>query len=133
MLSLGLNPETADMLHYKPVSMKEWGVLATPFTDECRHSSCYFPAWSLGRLMEMMPDKFRAIIPSKRSGGCSRMTSVDLMMTNSRIAYYYEDEDGEDTILVNWFGEKFDNVIVAIKWLIKEGKLNKEYLVKANE
>ena len=53
LLKLGLKKETADMLHYKSASMKEWGVLATPFTAECKHCKCYFPAWSLHRLMEI--------------------------------------------------------------------------------
>ena len=51
LLSLGLKKETADMMHYRSASMKEWGVLATPFSDECKHSKCYFPAWSLHRLL----------------------------------------------------------------------------------
>ena len=55
LLSLGLKKETADMVHYKSASMKVWGVLATQFTKECEGSKCYYPAWSLHRLIEMMP------------------------------------------------------------------------------
>lgn len=54
LLKLGLKKVTADMLHYKSVSMKEWGVLSTPFTKECEECKCYYPAWSLHRLMEIM-------------------------------------------------------------------------------
>ena len=51
LLSMGLNPETADMVHYKSASMKEWGVLPCSFTEECSwYPKTYFPAWSLHRL-----------------------------------------------------------------------------------
>lgn len=53
LLALGLRKETADMVHYKSASMKEWGVLATQFTKECEGCKCYFPAWSLHRLIEI--------------------------------------------------------------------------------
>ena len=54
LLALGLKKETADMVHYKSASMKEWGVLATPFTKECVECKSYYPAWSLHRLLEML-------------------------------------------------------------------------------
>lgn len=55
LLALGLKKETADMVHYRSSSMKEWGILATPWRDDCEGCKCYFPAWSLHRLIEMMP------------------------------------------------------------------------------
>jgi hypothetical protein len=58
LLKLGVKPETADMLHYKSASMKIWGVLATPYTEELKGSEkYYFPAWSLHRLIAMLPDR----------------------------------------------------------------------------
>lgn len=56
LIALGLKKETADMLHYKSASMKEWGILATPWRDDCEGCKCYYPAWSLHRLIEMMPE-----------------------------------------------------------------------------
>ena len=50
LLALGLKKETADMVHY----MNEWGVLATPWRDDYEGYKCYYPAWSLGRLLEIM-------------------------------------------------------------------------------
>lgn len=54
LLKLGLKKESADMVHYKSSSMKEWGVLATPFTKECEACKSYYPAWSLHRIVEIM-------------------------------------------------------------------------------
>ena len=53
LTALGLKKETADMLHYKSASMKEWGILATPWRDDCEGCKCYSPAWSLHRLIEL--------------------------------------------------------------------------------
>ena len=49
LLALGLKKETADMVHYRSSSMKEWGILATPWRDDCEGCECYYPAWSCGR------------------------------------------------------------------------------------
>ena len=53
LLALGLKAETADMVHYRSASMKEWGLLANPFNRECEHSKNYYPAWSFSRLLEI--------------------------------------------------------------------------------
>ena len=49
LLALGLKKETADMMHY----MNGWGILATPWRDDYEGYKCYYPAWSLHRLIEM--------------------------------------------------------------------------------
>lgn len=56
LLELGLKPETADMLHYKSSSMKEWGILATPYDLGRGFEKVYQPAWSLHRLIELYRD-----------------------------------------------------------------------------
>ena len=55
LLALGLKKETADMVHYISASMKEWGILATPWRDDYEGCKFYSPAWSLHRLIEIMP------------------------------------------------------------------------------
>ena len=61
ILALGLKPETADMVHYKSASMQIWGVLATPFDEDCRgFEKTYIPAWSLHRLIEMYSERYIA-------------------------------------------------------------------------
>ena len=49
LISLGLRKETADMMHY----MNGGGILATPWRDDYEGYKCYYPAWSLHRLIEM--------------------------------------------------------------------------------
>lgn len=50
LLALGLNKETADMVYYRSSS---GGILATPWRDDYEGYKCYYPAWSLHRLIEM--------------------------------------------------------------------------------
>jgi hypothetical protein len=49
LLKLGLKPETADMHHYK-WSEGYWDIYACPPRGS---DSCYIPAWSLHRLIEI--------------------------------------------------------------------------------
>ena len=49
LLALGLKPETADMHHYKWTE-GYWDIYAWPPRGS---DSCYIPAWSLHRLMEI--------------------------------------------------------------------------------
>ena len=58
LLALGLKKETADMVHY----MNEWGVLATPWRDDYEGCKCYYPAWSLHRLLMMATDKRKVML-----------------------------------------------------------------------
>lgn len=41
------------MVHYISASMKEWGILATPWRDDYEGCKFYSPAWSLHRLIEL--------------------------------------------------------------------------------
>lgn len=50
LLKLGLNPETADMHHYK-WSEGYWDIYTCPPRGS---DSCYIPAWSLHRLLCML-------------------------------------------------------------------------------
>ena len=49
LISLGLRKETADMMHY----MNGGGIFPTPWRDDYEGYKCYYPAWSLHRLIEM--------------------------------------------------------------------------------
>lgn len=104
LLSLGLKPETADMLHYKSASMKIWGVLVTPYSKEVSGlEKYYFPAWSLHRLIEMCNNSLFAIS-------------------------LYNNEVSVDEDLFDVYNNAFDNLVSVIGWLIKIGHFNKEYL-----
>ena len=110
LLALGLKKETADMIH-QPIG-------ATPFNvwDKQEIEEDFYPAWSLGRLIEMMPNS----IHNKR-------ILAYLTIMNDRVLY--------DTIKNETYSAFTNNnglfaaVVDAVEWLIKEGYFNKEYLV----
>ena len=121
LLALGLKPETADMV-LVPSSRHDG-------SDVIRVRKSYLmeedaiPAWSLHRLIEMLPPSIKdryhysLIYDIHRdlvgymcySDGISRYTNRFLWVTQST--------------------NPFDNIIDCIEWLIKEGYFNKEYLV----
>ena len=123
LLALGLKKETADMVHYRSSSMKEWGILATPWRDDCEGCECYYPAWSCGRLVEdLMPQtvtyRLNKYYLSLNLGEGMIGYFPPLLSARFRpLNYFY----GKDTIL--------DDCISCIEWLIKEGYFPKEYLV----
>ena len=113
LLALGLKKETADMWYYKDSSG-----LQCSSVDEIAGEEAYFeygiPAWSLHRLIEMMPDNIE----------------YDwLGVAFDEVTYYH----GAGEEMIGWKFYKFGNVynccIDCIEWLIKEGYFNKEYLV----
>lgn len=119
LLALGLKKETADMMYSKT----SYGEFIFVKDDEyLEHLD--FPAWSLHRLIEMMPQgiqdcNYRCFVLTVNSEGVS-------------YEYHYVSEDGEgyeDSIgPTNLCDNLYDNIIAHIEWLIKEGYFNKEYL-----
>ena len=115
LLLLGLKEETADMtIHLK--SDGGWYVTAEPFYEweddmntlpSLEEAEQVLPAWSLGRLIEMMP---KTAIMHTQEGDAR----IDIDM------YAIE-------ILVN--DDPIAEAVSVIEWLIKEGNFNKEYLV----
>ncbi len=116
LLALGLKAETADMCWTKvgtksrtfyvpelaPINMVSW-----------RHT----PAWSLHRLIDMMP----------------QIIGHFELAVNDAFVGYYEDRCESETGMYWEHAEEssnlYDNIISTIEWLIKEGYFNKEYLV----
>ena len=110
LLALGLKKETADMYHYK-LWEGYWDIQSCPPRGT---EPRYIPAWSLHRLIEMMP----AVI-----------TQDDyslILGVNTTCAYYADNEYGE--VFKDFEGNSYDCVVKCIEWLIKEGYFNKEYL-----
>ncbi|MBQ6882501.1 MAG: hypothetical protein IJN55_08080 [Alistipes sp.] len=125
LLALVLKKETADMAYeYKPKHLadtdpdKDWILVA--------HSPCGtdIPAWSLHRLIEMMPQgiqdcRYRSFALAVNSEGVS-------------YEYHYIDEEGQgynDLIGCTDLSDNlYDDIIAHIEWLIGEGYFNKEYL-----
>ena len=120
LLSLGLKKETADMtIHIK--NDDSWYVTTDPYYE---WEDDILPAWSLGRLIEMMPSP----IPISEDLPTFRYYA-HLNLSNMSVGYYWEDYDGEGRALVGFSGNGlFAAVVDATEWLIKEGNFPKEYL-----
>ena len=119
LLVLGLKKETADMWypHFaKTCPIPLMGEVLT--TDD-------IPAWSLGRLIEMLPSP----IPiSEDLPTFHHYAYLDLSKVSAH--YYWEDYDGDERALVSFCGNGFFAAVVdAIEWLIKEEYFPKEYLI----
>ena len=120
LLSLGLKKETADCA-LLPLTDKVTSVLVKPSTNDIKNT---IPAWSLGRLMEMLPSP----IPiSKDLPTFHHYAYLDLSKVS--VHYYWENYDGAERALASFCGnDLFAAVVDATEWLIKEGNFPKEYL-----
>ena len=120
LLALGLKKETADCA-LLPLTDKVASVLIKPSTNDIKNT---IPAWSLGRLLEMLPSP----IPiSKYLPTFHHYAYLDL--SNVSVHYYWEDYDGAERSLAGFYGNGFFAAVVdATEWLIKEGNFPKEYL-----
>lgn len=110
LLALGIKKETADMWY--PHFAKTYPI---PLVDEVLTTDD-IPAWSLNRLIEMMPFD---VIPEGGFDNC--FTLIKNYPKGYSVEYdgfsYYHKENIYDTI------------IEGIEHLIKEGYFNKKYLV----
>lgn len=116
LLKLGVNPKTADMYHwwegnpyFFPYTLKLQDCV-TPY--ELREEDV--PAWSLSRLLEMMP----RYIDEKEE--------VLLMIEPPIVSYYDTKYRGQHHFTTS--PNIFDNCVAMIDWLIRNGHFNKEYL-----
>lgn len=102
LLALGLKKETADCA-LLPLTDKVTSVFVKPSTKDIKNT---IPAWSLGRLIKLMP---RTAIMHTQEGD----TRIDIDM------YAIEILVSDDPIA---------EAVSVIEWLIKEGNFPKEYL-----
>lgn len=116
LLALGLKKETANMYYPMETESEQLPIISDK-NFGCPKNT--IPAWSLHRLIEMMP------ITIEDSYG---------------ISYYSMIEEKKDVSFI-YFGEEnwayfrcwskdnlYDNLIDCIEWIIGEGYFNKEYL-----
>ena len=116
LLALGLKKETADVIipiKFNPekgpiLVHQDFWISDDPFYQNMRENS--IPAWSLGRLLEMMPQ----IIDLH-----------DFVLFHTCAGYINNDYH----IKAGFNGTFFDACISCIEWLINEELFNKEYLV----
>ena len=124
LLALGLKKETADMVWLNHALTEDY--------DDWRSEPIYkdwegwqkdgIPAWSLHRLIEMMPSQIKC-----RNGYDYANLSVNMELVQYR---FYDTDYMHDECYEHFNdGNLYDNIIDCIEWLIKEGYFNKEYLV----
>ena len=107
LLALGLKKETADMHHYR-YSEGYWYIQACPPRGD---SSSFIPAWSLHRLLSMLPND---------------APKIYWILDGASITIDFEDADSD---FFPHKGDIYEGVVKIIEWLIKEGYFNKKYLV----
>lgn len=122
LLALGLKKETADMcINYsrKLAYTFSYSEVLTLYDNygigKLMEADSLLPAWSLHRLIEMMPYYFT-----------DNNNTYELQITCDGAGY----DDREDlySIVGWWRSNTYDDIIDCIEWLIKEGYFNKEYL-----
>ena len=118
LLKLGLKKETADMVHTYLNRWDGYHIHEHDWSDiSCDEQ--HIPAWSLHRLIEMMP---WTLIED-------RVYHERWNFNLTRSAVIYRNEYKEDEWIGECFGQgMYNNIIDCIEWLIKEGYFNKEYL-----
>jgi hypothetical protein len=119
LLALGLKKETADCIlvenPFKPNNYVMFPIVDVDETLENEMNSEPIPAWSLHRLIEMIPT-FIDI------GEHSYMFSI----IQGKLFSY--DSDIAGNAFLYGKGSVYDSVIYTIEWLIKIGEFNKNYL-----
>lgn len=121
LCSLGIKRDTADMSGYifggEPV-------VGSVSKHERENPQIYendrdWPAWSLGRLIEMCP---KSITIKDEDYG--------FILEGDGWCGYYEVNSYDGLVMRKTFdcGDVFDNLILCIEWLISIGQFNKEYL-----
>lgn len=116
LLSLGLKKETADMYYSYDIICAKPYYKVMEFMNGCVPEDI-FPAWSLHRLIKMMPESIHL--------DSFANTHYDRTLLPSKIIYMKYDHTWI------WQSDKqndFDKCVDTIEWLIKEGYFNKEYL-----
>lgn len=118
LLELGLKPETADM-KLIPYSSE---AMSIDYNDGNFLEGDLPPAWSLHRLISMLPGK------------------IEMISCTMYIGYFVPKFDKNNISYIDMLGyskvfnEKstlYDNIIDCIEWLIQKSYFNKEYLIKS--
>lgn len=118
LLALGLKEETADIV-IRPdntlIVINENSFIYHNLEKATQEG--YFPAWSLHRLLCLLPDK------TPYSDG---YLTVEVINENVYIVLVIEDV--EQRVLKYTKGNLYDNLISCINFFVKESLFNKEYL-----
>ena len=140
LLALGIKKETADMMLIRnfgylleePYRVTIWDPQTLSLHDNFQEfidsmtrnlkgideqyvNDSYKPAWSLDRLIKLIPENIITGVSNQ----------WHRVMYNSVLTY----EEGDDSLVSFRGGTIYDRCISCIYWLIKEGHFPKEYLV----
>lgn len=132
LLALGLKSETADMHFYRHTEIdntETWELSVVPYGNVLHAAYMYDeyyikdyikPAWSLHRLIEMLP---------KEIFDQSKQWHLFLSLCYEDTISYEECDSPQPCYLHFCSSDNiYDNIIETIEWLIKESHFNKEYL-----
>lgn len=127
LLSFGLNKVTADCVITSLGSKDRLIHTGEPITliegFKSKRIPCY-PAWSLDRLLEMIPD---VITFEYKFDKNIEDVEYNFVMLN-KISFQYENID-LNKVLVSFNNESlYESIIECITWLIKTGLFNKKFL-----
>jgi hypothetical protein len=118
LLALGLKKETADCYWFYCDIAKQWKCTILSSTQVFKdYPTTVIPAWSLHRLIEMMPQI---------------IGHLELAVNDAFVGYYEDRCESETGMYWEHTEESsnlYDNIIYCIEWLIKKGYFNREYLV----
>ena len=116
LLALGLNRETADMCWFNDMQ-KPFCAPYKCFAEKAQDMKwVILPAWSLHRLIEMMPTYI---------GVVSEDWTLNILQ--GKLIAYTNDERN-DFLFAQGAISLYDSIIAAIEWHIQTGHFNKEYL-----
>jgi hypothetical protein len=129
LLALGLKRRTADCIlvenPFKPNNYVMFPIVDVDETLENEMNNEPIPAWSLHRLIEMMPKRIKNVKEDWDICG----HDITFVITEELDVNY--EEPFEDYPCYNKYfheGNLYDKIASSIAWLIKEGHFNKEYL-----
>ena len=117
LLALGLKKETADMYYSYDIICAKPYYKVMEFMNGCVPEDI-FPAWSLHRLLSLLPDY---IVVNSSSG---LNPNFYLNIRDGFVSY----KDNRGFSYGSTSGNMYDAITSMISFLIKEGYFNKEYL-----
>ena len=132
LLALGLKKETADMHWFYTGKIHGWqccvqcyqDAIAEPFRKEDATNGNIQPAWSLHRLLSLIPREFEVnVIPM-----CGRNYEMPIEMhILPDFSVVYSDLSKE-TYKGFYYTNIYDSLISCIEWQVEQGYFPKEYL-----
>ena len=119
LLALGLKKETADIV-IRPdntlIVINENSFIYHNLEKATQEGYC--PAWSLHRMVQMMPS-------AVYQGESIRYFMIE---QGHNVGYWYFGEDECELCKIWSSKDLYNNIIDCIEWLIEKGYFNKEYL-----